>query len=196
MKAFIIIDVQNDFMPGGPLAVPGGEQIIPVINHLQTEFDCIIATQDWHPAHHKSFVSQHPGKSAFESIEYQGEMQTLWPEHCVQGSRGANFHPDLVLDKINAIIRKGMDEHVDSYSAFFDNRQQYSTGLAGFLRDKAVTDLYFSGLCADICVYASIKDALRLGFKCTLFEEATCALDKIQYAFLRETLLSQGVEFF
>lgn len=195
MKALIIIDVQNDFMPGGSLAVPNGDRIIPVINALLPRFEIIVATQDWHPPQHKSFAKNHPGKEAFAKIAWHGKEQTLWPEHCVQGTSGAEFHPELITSPIAALFRKGMDAEIDSYSAFYDNHHQRSTGLAGFLREMDANDLYFCGVCADICVYYSIKDALQLGFQCTLVENATCALQDEMYQQLKRELIEQEVRF-
>jgi nicotinamidase/pyrazinamidase len=133
MDALIIIDVQNDFIPGGSLAVPGGEEIIKIINELQSEFSLVVATQDWHPANHKSFASNHSGKRVFEKVDLHGLEQLLWPDHCIQGSKGAEFHKELDMRKVEAIFRKGMDAEIDSYSGFFDNGYRKSTGLAGYL---------------------------------------------------------------
>lgn len=176
MKTLIIIDVQNDFMPGGPLAVPGGDKIVPVINKIQSHFDLVIATQDWHPKAHKSFASNHADKKPFETIDLNGFQQTLWPDHCVQGTAGADLHRNLNPDRISAIFRKGMDQEVDSYSAFYDNNQKLNTGMAGFLKDKGATELYFCGLAADICVYYSILDSILEGFSAILIEDASSPL--------------------
>lgn len=193
MKTLIIIDAQNDFMPGGSLEVAQGDLIIPVINKLQPQFDLIVATQDWHPAEHKSFASNQVGKKLFETIELHGIEQTLWPDHCVQGTIGAEFHPQLETRSIEAIFRKGMQPENDSYSGFYDNNRQ-STGLAGFLREKGAQELYFCGLCADICVYYTIKDALAEGFESCLIEDATRALDKENFQRIKEELLLTGVK--
>ncbi len=195
MKTLILIDVQNDFMPGQALEVPGGDDIVAVINHIQPQFDLIIATQDWHPSDHKSFASNHQNKKPFEKIKLQGIEQTLWPDHCVQGSKGAEFHTLLNTDSIETIFRKGMDTEIDSYSAFYDNGHQKSTGLAGYLREKSATDLYFCGLAADICVYYSIKDALVEGFNCYFIEDASRPLNAEDYAKLKKELLGCGVTF-
>ncbi|MBA2652151.1 MAG: bifunctional nicotinamidase/pyrazinamidase [Tatlockia sp.] len=192
--AFIIIDVQNDFMPGGSLAVAEGDLIIPVINALQTKFNLVLATQDWHPAHHKSFASNHSNKKPFEKILLQGLEQTLWPDHCVQGTKGAELHPRLETSAIEAIFKKGIDPEIDSYSGFYDNGRLKNTGLADFLHAKNVKTLYFSGLCADICVYFTIKDALAEGFKCVLIEDATRPLDENNFKEIKRELLGQGVE--
>ena len=176
MNTFIIIDVQKDFMPGGALAVPRGDTIVPVINKLQDYFDVVLATQDWHPKNHKSFASNHTEKKPFDRMVLHGIHQTLWPDHCVQGTVGAEFHKDLLTDKFSAIFRKGMDPEVDSYSGFYDNNHQSGTGLAGCLKDKGAIDLFFCGLAADICVYYTILDSILEGFSATLIEDASCPL--------------------
>ncbi|ARG98471.1 bifunctional nicotinamidase/pyrazinamidase [Legionella micdadei] len=193
MRTLIIIDLQNDFMPGGALAVPNGDLIVPVINNLLTNFDLIIATQDWHPANHKTFASQHAGKKPFEKIMLHGVEQTLWPDHCVQGTVGAEFHPQLETRPIEAIFRKGTDRENDSYSGFYDNQHKKSTGLAGFLREKGAKNLYFCGLCADICVYYTLKDAITEGFTSWLIEDATQPLDQSKFQVIKNELLQQGV---
>lgn len=194
MKTLVIIDVQNDFIPGGSLSVQGGDEIVPVINSLQENFDLIVATQDWHPQNHMSFASNHDGKEPFEQIEYDGMDQILWPDHCVQNSEGAEFHPVLDTNKIEAIIRKGMDPEIDSYSGFYDNGHKKSTGLTGYLKEKAANDLYFCGLAADVCVYFSIKDALAEGFSATLIEDATRALDNDKFAEMKKELQEKGMK--
>lgn len=172
MKALVIVDVQNDFMPTGTLPVPQGDQIIPFINAEMTQgYDLIVATQDWHPATHKSFASQHAGKKPFEVIQLGGIDQILWPDHCVQGTFGAELHKDLDIRPIAAIFRKGMNPEVDSYSAFFDNNKQNNTGLHGFLQDKGITELVFCGLAGDFCVVYSASDAKALGYKVSLFDK-------------------------
>ncbi|RDC63773.1 bifunctional nicotinamidase/pyrazinamidase [Adhaeribacter pallidiroseus] len=173
MRALLLIDIQNDFLPGGALAVPHGHQIIPVVNQLQPHFDLVVATQDWHPAHHKSFASQHPGESVFSSIDLHGLPQVLWPDHCVQGTTGADFSEALEQRQIEAIFRKGTDPEIDSYSGFYDNGHRKSTGLADYLRGKQVRQVFVAGLAADFCVYFSVQDALREGFKTFLMEDAT-----------------------
>ena len=173
MKTLIIIDVQNDFMPGGPLSVPQGNEIVPVINRIQNYFDLVVATQDWHPLNHKSFASNHYERKPFDSIILHGVHQTLWPDHCIQGSTGAEFHPDMESNLIATIFRKGMDPEIDSYSGFYDNNHQLSTGLAGYLKEKGVTDVHFCGLAADICVYYTILDSILEGFSATLIEDAS-----------------------
>ncbi len=194
MKTLVIVDAQNDFMPGGALAVSQGDLIIPVINALQEKFDLIIATQDWHPANHKSFAANHAGKRPFDKINLNGFEQVLWPIHCVQETKGAQFHSDLKTNLIEAIFRKGMNPEIDSYSGFYDNQHQKTTGLAGFLREKKAKDLYFAGLCTDICVYFTIQDALSEGFKCFLIEDACRPLDLDNYQKIKTSLLQQGVK--
>lgn len=182
MKALLLIDIQNDFVPGGALAVPGGADIIPLVNQLQPRFDLVVATQDWHPAGHLSFASSHPGKQPFDRIELYGLAQVLWPDHCVQGSAGAEFHPDLDQDRIEAIFRKGMAREIDSYSGFFDNGHRRSTGLADYLRGRGVTEVYLAGLAADYCVFFSAKDARGQGFDTYLIEDATRAISAEGFA--------------
>lgn len=196
MKALIIIDVQNDFMPGGPLAVPGGDRIVPVINNIQSKFDLVIATQDWHPVAHKSFASNHSGKKPFDVIDLNGILQTLWPDHCVQGSDGAAFHRELNTDKFSAIFRKGMDPEVDSYSGFYDNNHKLATGLAGYLKEKGATELYFCGLAADICVYYSILDSILEGFSSVLIEDASSPLYPDKLDDIKCELAKSGLHIF
>lgn len=194
MKTLIIVDPQNDFMPGGSLEVENGDAIVPVINEIQENYDLVIATQDWHPQNHGSFASNHPGKQPFDEGKL-GEMdQTFWPDHCVQGSQGAKFHPDLNMHAVEAIFRKGMDPKIDSYSGFYDNGHKKSTGLAGYLREKGVTEIDFCGLAADICVYFTLKDAVKEGFKATLLLNATKPLDKNAFLIQLEELREKGVK--
>ncbi|MDT0651724.1 bifunctional nicotinamidase/pyrazinamidase [Autumnicola edwardsiae] len=192
MKALLIIDVQNDFMPGGALAVREGDKVVPVINRLQEKFDLVIATQDWHPLNHASFAENHAGKNEFEIIDLDGIQQILWPVHCVQNSEGAQFHPDLKTSKIEAIFRKGTNPEIDSYSGFYDNAHLKSTGLAGYLREKGVTEIYFCGLAAEFCVFFSVKDALKEGFSAVLIEDATRALDNAEFKKAKEEILKKG----
>lgn len=194
MKTLIIIDVQNDFMPGGALEVPKGDLIVPIINAMQSQFDLIVATQDWHPSNHMSFFTNHPNRKPFEKILWQGIEQTLWPEHCVQGTTGAEFHDQLDTRRIEAIFRKGTDPKLDSYSGFYDNDHNKSTGLAGYLREKGAQKLYFCGLCAEICVYYTIKDALDEGFDCTLIEDATRPLDKDRFLVIKKEFQQKDVK--
>ena len=192
MNALVIIDVQNDFMPGGALAVPKGDEIVPLINDLQDKFELVIATQDWHPAGHASFASSHENAREFEVIKLDGLDQVLWPEHCIQNSEGANFHSDLKTSKIEAIFRKGTDIKIDSYSGFYDNAHLKSTGLTGYLREKKVKNLYFVGLAAEYCVYFSITDAINEGFNCLLLEDGTRALNKDDFEKAKIDILRKG----
>jgi nicotinamidase/pyrazinamidase len=177
MKALLLIDIQNDFLPGGALAVPKGDEIIQIVNALQPKFDLIVATQDWHPKDHKSFASQHKGKNVFEVIDLDGLQQVLWPDHCIQGTPGAEFSDKLEMNKVEAIFRKGTDSHIDSYSGFYDNGHRKTTGLAHYFRGKNVTEVYIAGLAADYCVYYSVKDSLHEGFKTFFIEDATRAIN-------------------
>lgn len=182
MKALIIIDVQNDFMPSGTLPVAKGDEIIPFINkEIHSGYDLVIATQDWHPQNHQSFASNHEGKNPFEIIDLHGIKQVLWTDHCVQGSRGAELHSDLDTSLIAAIFRKGMQPEVDSYSAFFDNNKRNSTGLHGFLKEKNITELTFCGLAGDFCVAYSVNDALSLGYKVRLLTNGIRSIDPKTY---------------
>ena len=192
MKTLVIIDIQNDFIPGGSLAVPEGDQIVILINKLQEEFDLVIATQDCHPRDHSSFAANHPEKNEFDKIELHGQEQVLWPVHCVQNSDGADFHPDLNTAKIETIFRKGMAKEIDSYSGFYDNAHLKSTGLAGYLKEKGADELYFCGLAAEYCVYFSVMDALKEGFSATLIEDATRPLDVEDFQQAKENILKAG----
>lgn len=176
-KALVVIDVQNDFCKGGSLAVPGAKDIISSIHTAMKDFSCIAATQDWHPAGHVSFASSHQGKKPFDTMTYNNEPQILWPDHCVEGTRGAQFHPDLNTDRFSLIIRKGMQPALDSYSAFYENDHTTSTGLAGYFRELGITHLYLCGLAADVCVYYSAVDARKLGFEVTVLTDATRGID-------------------
>jgi nicotinamidase/pyrazinamidase len=173
----LIIDVQNDFCPGGALAVADGDAVVPVINRLAERFDHIVLTQDWHPAGHSSFATSYPGASPFESVALPYGQQTLWPDHCVQGTAGAAFHPKLVLDRAELIIRKGFRPEIDSYSAFFENDRRTPTGLAGYLRDRGLRRVVLAGLATDYCVHYSAVDARRLGFDTVLVEAGCRAID-------------------
>lgn len=163
MKALIIVDVQNDFLPGGALAVKDGDKIIPLINKLQNKFELIVATQDWHPKDHGSFASNH-NKNPGEKIQLAGLEQILWPDHCVQETKGADFAADLKTEKFDKVFRKGTDKNIDSYSGFFDNGHKKSTGLADYLKEKGVTEVYIAGLATDYCVKFTALDAVNLGF--------------------------------
>lgn len=175
-QALIVVDVQNDFCPGGALAVAGGDEIVPGINALMAEFDAVILTQDWHPAGHSSFASEHPGKAPLETVEMAYGTQVLWPDHCIQGTSGAAFHPDLRADG-DLIIRKGFRKGIDSYSAFFENDHQTPTGLEGYLRTRGLEALTFVGLATDFCVNYSAVDAARLGFDATVRQDLCRAID-------------------
>lgn len=176
-EALIVIDIQNDFCPGGALAVTGGDEIIARVNALMQEVPVTVLTQDWHPAEHSSFAANHPGAAPFTTIEMPYGPQTLWPVHCVQGSEGAAFHPELALDPADLILRKGFRVGIDSYSAFFENDHSTPTGLAGYLRERGVTDLTFVGLALDFCVAWSAIDAAKLGFNTRVLEGACRAID-------------------
>ena len=175
--ALIVIDVQNDFCPGGALAVAEGDEIICRINGLMGEFATVVLTQDWHPANHASFADNHPGAEPFTLIQMPYGPQVLWPTHCVQGSRGADFHQDLRTDPAHLIVRKGFRPEIDSYSAFFENDHVTPTGLDGYLRSRGVTAVTLVGLATDYCVAYSALDAARLEFKATVLEGATRAID-------------------
>jgi nicotinamidase/pyrazinamidase len=165
-KALVLVDLQNDFIPGGSLAVREGDAVIPVANAVQKKtWDFILATQDWHPRNHGSFASNHPGKHPGDMIELGGLPQVLWPNHCVQGSRGAEFHPVLDRSRVTKVFRKGTDPAIDSYSTFFDNAHRKSTGLGDYLREQEVTEVYLLGLATDYCVKYSALDSVHLGFK-------------------------------
>lgn len=176
MHGLIVIDVQNDFCPGGALAVPGGDAVVPLINAMMHDFDAVILTQDWHPARHSSFASAHSGAEPFELIQMPYGPQVLWPDHCVQNTRGAEFHPDLVTDA-DLIIRKGFRAGIDSYSGFFENDKTTPTGLEGYLRNRGIDRLTLVGLATDFCVHYSAVDAARLGFDVTVQMNACRAID-------------------
>ena len=175
--ALIVIDIQNDFCPGGALAVAEGDAIVPRVNALLGEFAVRVFTQDWHPANHASFAENHPGAAAFSVTQMPYGPQVLWPSHCVQGSEGAAFHAALNLDAADLVIRKGFRPRIDSYSAFFENDRTTPTGLEGYLRSRGVTDLTLVGLATDFCVAYSALDAARLGFGVTVLAGATRAID-------------------
>jgi nicotinamidase/pyrazinamidase len=173
----IVIDVQNDFCPGGSLPVPRGDEVVPVINSLAGRFSHVILTQDWHPAGHLSFASSHAGKAPFETAELAYGAQILWPDHCVQGAAGAAFHPALAIPKAELILRKGFRRAIDSYSAFYENDRQTATGLAGYLRERGFRRLFLAGLAFDFCVFYSAQDGHREGFEVTVIEDACRAID-------------------
>ena len=193
MKTLILIDVQNDFMSGGPLEVPMANEIIPVINKMQVRFDLVLATQDWHPKDHKSFASNHFEKNPFEKIKLHDIPQTLWPDHCIQGSEGAELHKDIDANRIAAIFRKGMNPEIDSYSGFYDNNHTSGTGLSGYLKEKAITEIHFCGLAADICVYYTILDSILEGFSAVLVEDASRPLYPDKFDDVKCELAKLGV---
>ena len=173
----VVVDVQNDFIPGGALAVPQGDEVVPEINRLAARFDDVILTQDWHPRGHASFASSHPGKKPFETMELPYGSQVLWPDHCVQGTSGAAFHSDLNLTKAQLVIRKGHHREIDSYSAFLEADRQTTTGLAGYLKERGFRKLYVCGLATDFCVAWTALDARAAGFDTTVIEEACRGID-------------------
>ena len=175
--ALVMIDIQNDFCPGGALAVADGDAIVALVNAIQQRFAIRVLTQDWHPADHTSFAANHPGAEPFSTTEMDYGTQVLWPVHCVQGSAGAAFHPDLATGGADLVIRKGFRAGIDSYSAFFENDHVTPTGLAGYLRERGVSELAMVGLATDYCVRYSALDAARLGFGVTVLEDACRAID-------------------
>lgn len=190
--ALIIVDMQNDFLPGGSLEVDGGNHIIPTINALQPKFNLVVATQDWHPVDHKSFASQHTGMNVFEDIELNGLPQTLWPDHCVQGTEGADLSKDLDTHQIEAIFRKGMDQEIDSYSGFYDNGQRKKTGMAGYLKDRGIETIFICGLAADFCVYFTAIDGLDLGFEVIIIENACKPIAQAGYQIKKKNFMAKG----
>lgn len=177
MNALILVDLQNDFCPGGALPVPEGDRVVAVANKLQRQFPLVVATQDWHPADHGSFAANHPGKRPGDVIELAGLPQVLWPVHCVQGTPGAEFHPDLDRSAIARVFRKGTDPNIDSYSGIFDNAHRKSTGLAEYLKDRGVRRVTICGLATDYCAKFTALDALELGFETCLIEDACRGVD-------------------
>ncbi len=192
MDALILVDIQNDFLPGGALAVARGDEIIPIANAIQERFPLVVATQDWHPAGHGSFASAHPGKNVFEKAILGGIEQVLWPDHCVQGTTGAEFSAALETERVEAVIRKGTDPGIDSYSAFFDNAHRKATGLEGYLRSREVKRVFIAGLAADYCAYYSLIDALSLGFGAVLIEDGTRAISEEGFDEARRDILARG----
>lgn len=175
--ALVVIDVQNDFCPGGTLAVAGGDAIVPIVNALIAAAGHVVLTQDWHPAGHSSFASSHPGRHPFETITMPYGPQTLWPDHCIQGTPGADFHPGLEWTKAELVVRKGFRPELDSYSAILENDWRTPTGLAGYLRERGIEDLTFVGLATDYCVAYSAIDAARAGFRVTVLLDACRGID-------------------
>ena len=194
--ALLVIDVQNDFCPAGALEVAGGNDIIPYINKEMVKYDCIVLTQDWHPKGHSSFASNHEGKNPLELIKMPYGDQVLWPDHCVQGSKGAEFHPDLNIEQANAIIRKGSNPFIDSYSAFFENDRKTSTGLDGYLKSLEIEKISLVGLATDFCVNYSAQDAANLGYKVSVLEKMCRAIDlNGSLAAAKSEMQDCGVEF-
>lgn len=197
-KALLLIDIQNGFCPGGNLAVPEGDKIVPLANALMERggYGLIVASQDWHPADHGSFTSQHPGKSPFEMGTLNGKPQMIWPDHCVQGTKDAEFHPALKIHRVNFIQKKGLDKNIDSYSAFRDNDQTSDTGLAAYFREKGVTELHICGLATDYCVKFSALDAKALlpGVKIVFIEDASRGIDPAATATAKAEMQAAGIE--
>jgi len=175
--ALLVVDVQNDFCPGGALAVADGDAIVPLVNQLAQNFETVILTQDWHPADHISFAAQHPGSAPFSQITLPYGPQTLWPTHCVMASPGAAFHPGLAIPQASLIIRKGSHRQVDSYSAFLEADRTTKTGLDGYFTSRGITEVHLCGLATDFCVAWSAEDAVAFGFKATIIENACRAID-------------------
>jgi nicotinamidase/pyrazinamidase len=193
-SCLIIVDVQNDFCPGGALAVPKGDEVVPVINRLAARFENVVLTQDWHPRGHASFASSHPGKKPFETIELPYGTQVLWPDHCVQGTAGAAFHPGLQTEKAQMVVRKGFHRTVDSYSGFLEADRSTTTGLAGYLKERGLRELFICGLATDFCVAWTALDARATGFEVTLYEDACRAIDLDgSLARARSELIAAGV---
>jgi len=173
----LVVDIQNDFCAGGALEVPGAEEIIPVVNLLAKQFQNVVLTQDWHPRDHESFASAHPGRRPYETIQVPYGLQILWPDHCVQGTRGAEFHRDLQIAHAELILRKGYRRDIDSYSMFYENDRKTPTGLSGYLKERELSRLYLAGLAFDFCVRYSAEDAHSEGFAVTVIEDACGAID-------------------
>ncbi len=173
----LAVDIQNDFCPGGALAVPRGDEVVPLINRLAERFEHVILTQDWHPRGHQSFASTHPGQKPYETIDVSYGRQILWPDHCVQGTSGAEFRKDLQIAHAELVLRKGYHRDIDSYSAFYENDRKTHTGLAGYLRERSFTRVFVAGLAFDFCVRYSAEDARREGFEVAVFEDACRAID-------------------
>lgn len=192
MKALLIVDIQNDFLPGGALAVPAGNEIIETVNALQACFPLVVATQDWHPGGHGSFASAHQGKNAFETAMLGGLEQVLWPDHCVQSTKGAELSEALSQNAIEAVFRKGTDPGIDSYSSFFDNAKLKDTGLGAYLRGRNVTQVFIAGLAADYCVAYSALDALELGFRTYVLEDATRPIDPEGFEKMKKAITEKG----
>lgn len=173
----LVVDLQNDFCPEGRLAVPHGDEIVPLVNQIAARFQHVVLTQDWHPAGHLSFASAHPGRKPYETIEVSYGAQILWPDHCVQGTQGAEFRGDLRIPHAELVLRKGYHRHIDSYSAFYENDRRTHTGLAGYLRERGFTRVFLAGLAFDFCVRYSCEDAKREGFEVVVVEDACRGID-------------------
>jgi nicotinamidase/pyrazinamidase len=177
MRALVLVDIQNDFCPGGALEVPNGDDVVPPTNKLLSKFDCIVQTQDWHPNSHASFASNHDGKEPYDTIQMDYGEQVLWPDHCIQNTTGADFHEDLNTAPSQLIVRKGFRKQVDSYSAFFENDHETVTGLHGYLQERDITTLYLTGLATDFCVKWTALDARKLGYEVYLVKDAVRGID-------------------
>ncbi len=173
----IVVDVQNDFCPGGALEVKDGDKVVPVINSIADKFEKVVATQDWHPQNHLSFASNHEGKKTLDVVNLKGIQQVLWPDHCVQGTKGADFHPDLDTTKFDLIIRKGTNPEIDSYSAFFENDRKTRTGLEGYIKDLGLNKVYVCGLATDYCVFYTAMDSAKIGFETYVIIDACRGVD-------------------
>jgi nicotinamidase/pyrazinamidase len=190
----LVVDVQNDFCPNGNLPVPHGDEVVPTINRLASRFRHVVLTQDWHPAGHHSFASSHPGKRAFDTVTVAYGQQILWPEHCVQGTSGAQFHAGLQIPHAELVLRKGFRPTIDSYSAFYENDRKTPTGLAGYLRERGLTRIFVAGLAFDFCVRYSAEDARREGFSVTVIEDACRGIDmEGTVAATRESFAALGI---
>ena len=177
MKTLVVVDVQNDFCPGGALAVAEGHRVVPYINRIRGRYDVVVFTQDWHPPDHASFASNHRGHEIYEVIDLQGQPQTLWPDHCVQGTRGAEFHAELDIRPDDPVFRKGQLREVDSYSGFLDNDRTHETGLGGYLKEQGVDGIDVVGLATDYCVKFTVLDALKFGFKAFVYKQGCRAVN-------------------
>ncbi len=193
MKALIVVDLQNDFLEDGALAVPDSNKIIPIINEIQPYFDLVVATQDWHPHNHQSFVTEHPNHHTYDLIDLHGLPQVLWPVHCVQNTAGADFSTDWDSKCVEAIFRKGMDSTVDSYSGFFDNGKRKNTGLTAYLLGRQIKEVYIAGLAADFCVYYSAMDAVTAGFKTYFLNFATQAISDAGLEEAKAVMIEKGI---
>ena len=193
-RCLVVVDVQNDFCPGGALAVPRGDEVLPVINRLAPRFANVVLTQDWHPRGHASFASSHAGRRPFETIELPYGKQVLWPDHCVQGTPGAAFHSALQTDKAQLVVRKGIHRDIDSYSGFLEADRATATGLAGYLKEKGLRELYVCGLATDFCVAWTALDARAVGFEVAVVDDACRAIDlEGSLARARADLVAAGV---